>query len=290
MSDHFALPPGPVAIQVSGGRTSAYMLRRILDTYGGILPADCHVLFQNTGREMPETLDFVQAISDRWSVPVTWLEYRRGKPGYEVVGHNSASRDGAPFEALIRARKYLPNQAQRFCTQELKIRPSIRYLRDGLGWKRWHAVVGIRADEAHRATRTTADRERFTPVYPLVQAGITKRDVAAFWYAQPFDLGLANINGKTPLGNCDGCFLKSEVSRARLCRDHPDRAEWWDRMEVITTATAKGDAARFDKRIAWRELRDFADRQPEWAFDDQGGVFCDSSLGGCFDDVAEAAE
>jgi len=55
---HYLLPAGNVAIAFSGGRTSAYMLHQILEANGG-LPDRCVVSFQNTGREMPETLGFV---------------------------------------------------------------------------------------------------------------------------------------------------------------------------------------------------------------------------------------
>ena len=66
---HYVLPEGNVQIAFSGGRTSAYMLHHILEANGG-LPDRANVVFANTGREMPETLDFVQECSDRWSVPI----------------------------------------------------------------------------------------------------------------------------------------------------------------------------------------------------------------------------
>ena len=50
--------PRPAVISVSGGRTSACMLRHILDAHGGRLPDDIAVVFANTGMERPETLDF----------------------------------------------------------------------------------------------------------------------------------------------------------------------------------------------------------------------------------------
>ena len=62
-------------LNVSGGRSSAFMLRKVLDAHGGTLPARCEAIFANTGKERLETLDFVQAFADRWGVPVTWLEY-----------------------------------------------------------------------------------------------------------------------------------------------------------------------------------------------------------------------
>lgn len=127
MNDPYALPDGNVQISFSGGRTSAYMLHQIAASNGGI-PDRCKVVFANTGREMPQTLDFVQEVGDRWSIPIVWVESINQNPGFNVVSHNSASRDGEPFEELIRKRKYLPNQQARFCTSDLKIKPSARYL------------------------------------------------------------------------------------------------------------------------------------------------------------------
>lgn len=65
---------GPAVISFSGGRTSAYMLHRILER--GLEP-DVHILFCNTGREDDRTLDFVNACSRATQVPIHWLEYRR---------------------------------------------------------------------------------------------------------------------------------------------------------------------------------------------------------------------
>ena len=50
--------PRPAVISFSGGRTSAFMLRHIVDAYGGRLPDSVSVIFANTGLERPETLEF----------------------------------------------------------------------------------------------------------------------------------------------------------------------------------------------------------------------------------------
>lgn len=50
---------GPALISFSGGRTSGYMLRHILDAHDGTLPDDVVVTFANTGKEREETLRFV---------------------------------------------------------------------------------------------------------------------------------------------------------------------------------------------------------------------------------------
>lgn len=276
MREHFVLPPGKVQISFSGGRTSAFMLYQILEANGGIPEERCEVIFCNTGREMPQTLDFVAEAGRRWGVAITWLEWRPAKPLFEVVGYQGASRNGEPFETLIEKRRYLPNQAQRFCTEELKVLTAKRYLRS-LGWDRWTNCIGIRADEAHRAGGGKQDRwERW---HPLVAAGVTKRVVSEFWRRQPFDLQLPNVNGSCWLGNCDGCFLKSEASLAALIRDFPDRAAWWEQMEAKIPPT-RGRALTFSKRYSRRELREFIERQGDWLFSTEGAL-CQASDGEC---------
>lgn len=270
-SQHYRLPEGNVAIAFSGGRTSAYMLHQILEANGD-LPERVVVSFQNTGREMPETLDFVQECSDRWGVKVVWLEYRPHKPLYEVVSHNSASRNGEPFTALIQKRKYLPNNQMRFCTIEMKILAARRYARS-LGWDEWTVARGIRADEAHRATQT--DDKRITNWHPLNDAGVSKREILDWWSRQPFDLRVPEGRG-----NCDGCFLKSEANLAALARDYPERHQWWQEMEDMASDWTLGNGAKFRKEYSRRELRWMVDNQGDWIFDAEGAL-CQADDGEC---------
>lgn len=234
MSDPFAIA-GPAIVSVSGGRTSGYMLWRILQAHGGTLPADVRAVFANTGREMPATLDFVHAMAAHWGVRITWLEFLwRRHDGYEVVSHNSASRSGEPFERFLANASALPNPVQRSCTAELKIRTIKRWAMRELGWTRWSNIVGIRADEPTRVeNHRKPTKERWTRAIPLADAGVTVGEVAAFWRAQPFDLGLA---GKWE-GNCDGCFLKSRAAVQRMQHDYPERMAWWASMEAIPRGT-----------------------------------------------------
>lgn len=273
----YILPDGNVQIAFSGGRTSAYMLHQIIEANGG-LPDRVEVTFQNTGREMPQTLDFVAEVGRRWQVSITWLEYRPDAPRFEIVGYQGASRNGEPFEALIRKRRFLPNQQSRFCTIELKVLTAKRYLRS-LGWERWTNCVGLRADEPHRLNKP-APRDRWTVWTPLADAGVSKRDVAAFWRAQPFDLQLPNVRGNCWLGNCDGCFLKSEAHVASLARDFPDRHAWWEDMELLASTLTSGTAAAFSKRYTRAEIRHFVEMQGDWIFDAEGAL-CQADGGEC---------
>lgn len=277
---HYALLAGNVQISFSGGRTSGYMLHQILEANGG-LPDRAAVVFANTGREMPQTLDFVQEVSDRWAVPVTWVEYAPGESGkrFKTVSHDSADRVGGPFEALIRRKKYLPNQQTRFCTSELKVRPARDYLR-GVGWEYWSAAIGIRYDEPLRYKKNPNPKERWTRWLPLVSAEVGKSHVAAFWRAQPFDLRLPNINGNAALGNCDGCFLKSEAHVAMLARDFPARHAWWEEMEALAQKLTSGTGGQFSKRYTRAELRAFVERQGDWIFETDDAL-CQQNEGEC---------
>lgn len=280
----FILPEGNVQISFSGGRTSAYMLYQILAVNGRIDPNRVQVVFCNTGREMPATLDFVRECGDRWGVNIVWIERRdheNPRQRFETVSHSSASRNGEPFEALIRRRKYLPNQQSRFCTSELKVRPAKEYL-VSLGWDNWQSAIGIRADEQRRINRNPT-KERWQRWYPLADAKVTRHDVVDFWRGQPFDLGLGVVNGNSALGNCDGCFLKSEAHQAMLARDFPERHVWWEEMEQLAgSLTSNPNGARFRASYTKKELRDFVERQGDWIFDDEDAL-CQADGGECME-------
>jgi hypothetical protein len=229
---------GPAIVSFSGGRTSGYMLWRILDAHGGTLPDGVHVVFANTGREMPATLDFVAECSSRWGVRIVWLEYTPDAPGYVEVSHNSASRAGEPFAALIARKSYLPNPVARFCTQELKIKPMMKWA-GAQDWAQWTNVVGLRYDEGHRVLKAIANSEKapYQIAAPLASAKVRKEDVLAWWPTQPFDLRLAGPHE----GNCDGCFLKGRGALVKMLRDHPERMAWWAEQEAARAASFRSD-------------------------------------------------
>ena len=103
--------PKPAVISFSGGRTSAYLLKRIVDAYGGRLPDGVFVAFSNTGMERPETLDFVDICGREWGVSIHWLEFLWDAPHRtRIVDHATASRNGEPYAALIDRKGFLPSQ------------------------------------------------------------------------------------------------------------------------------------------------------------------------------------
>ena len=262
----------PTCISFSGGRTSAYMLWRVIQSGGGQLPCQAIVCFANTGKEDEATLKFVQDCSEQWNVEIHWVEFQDADPAFKRVTFETASRDGEPFEALIRKRNYLPNPVTRFCTAELKIRTIHKYLKS-LGWEHNETMdwVGMRADEQRRAAKI-ADKSRI----PLVTAGITKSDISEFWKAQPFDLGLPNMNGVTMHGNCDLCFLKGGAQVLSLIAENPKRAIWWAKMEALALALASkpsGAVFRSD-RPSYAQMAAFAVDQRDMFDPNEESIAC----------------
>ncbi len=250
MSDPYRIK-GPALISFSGGRTSAYMLHQIVQAHGGTLPDDVRVTFANTGKEMPQTIDFVRECGEQFGVEIVWLEYRdhpEHSQRWHQVTPGTASRDGEPFDAMIARKKYLPNVMARFCTTELKIKP-MRDFAKSLGWDHWTNVVGLRADERYRVAsiKAGAVSERWEVETPLARSGITKHDISAFWAARNWGLRLDTVKDQTPEGNCDLCFLKGEATLAGIMRKRPGVETWWVEKERQTGGT-------FSKRFSYAAL------------------------------------
>lgn len=240
----------PIIVSFSGGRTSAYMLRLLLDNYPN---ADLRVVFANTGKERQETLDFVQACSERWQVPVTWLEAvvypeKGTRTGYRVVDYATASRNGEPFEATI-AKYGIPNNSFPHCSRELKTQPISAWIKDTFQGAPFQMALGIRADEAHREGEWW---------YPLIEWNVTKTQVRAFWRAQPFDLGLKDYEG-----NCDLCWKKGHNKNLTLLEERPELGAWWAEMErKYGHVTPSDEDRRQTKKTAALPLLDTLDGVP----------------------------
>ncbi len=277
MSDPFKITE-PTVISFSGGRTSAYLLWRVLQSNGG-LPSEAVVCFANTGKEDEATLEFVDRCSREWNVPIVWLEYEwkeDAKTRWKTVTFETASRNGEPFEAAIRSRRYLPNPVTRFCTTVLKIRPFAQYL-STLG-DSWVQMVGIRADEQRRVAkiRSRPKEEGFDRVMPLADAGVTKDDVGNFWRNNSFDLGLPNMNGVTMHGNCDLCYLKGGSQILSLIQEKPERAIWWAKMETMVSEMVdkKSGAVFRSDRPSYAEMMKFTQDQKPLFTDETIPCFC----------------
>lgn len=262
----------PTVISFSGGRTSAYMVWRVIQSNNG-LPDDAIVCFANTGKEDEATLEFVRDCQTNWGIEIHWLEYQSEKPKYKKVTFDTASRNGEPFEAMINDKKMLPNNFMRFCTLELKINTIRRYLKGiGLDIDDDQHLVGIRADEPRRVAKVGLS------MCPLAQDGITSNDIGAFWESNNFDLNLPKV-GQNKLSNCDLCFMKGDATLVSLIQDKPSRADWWMKMEKqakeLLTAKHKTFTPSFRKnQTSYQEMVKFEKNQGKLFSDDSIPCFC----------------
>lgn len=237
----------------SGGRTSAFLAKYMKEHPHY---KNCIFVFMNTGKEREETLQFADKCDKEFGLNLVYLEAlvnnEKGKgTTYKIVDFETASRNGEPFEAML--KKYpLPNNMASNCTRELKQRPIDSYLRDNYKDFDIIKVVGIRADEAHRKS-VNAEIEKV--IYPLCdEVKIDSRFVRNWWEKQSFDLGLKDYQG-----NCDLCFKKSLKKRLTIIKENPDSAKWWLEMEQKYSSE---EIPRFDLRTnkSIEELVEMAQR------------------------------
>jgi hypothetical protein len=245
-----------ISISFSGGKTSAYMLAMILDAKRrGEIEQEIKVTFCNTGLEHEETLRFVERCDNHFQANVVWLETavthgERVGVGYRVVDFKTASRNGEPFEDYI--KKYgVPNASYPQCNSRLKVEVMAAFRRD-VGWSKENSstAIGIRADEMDRIRWESMATDGI--FYPCLDAGISKRDVAAYWATMPF-----NLNIPEHYGNCVTCWKKSDRKLLTIAKENPAAFDFMDRMERLYgfAGGARRDGKEKERRVFFRKHR-----------------------------------
>lgn len=218
-------------VSFSGGETSALMTRLLLTEYQDKYD-DVAVVFANTGQENEATLEFVFWCDTLYDFNVTWVEAevyfnKRKAPGHKKVNFFTASRDGRPFEDVI--RKYgIPNMRFPSCTRDLKLNPIRSYIEKEKKWEKgsYDVAIGIRADEPSRRSSTARENNI---VYPLLDwHPLTKPQVNDFWNKNSFRLNLAGYQG-----NCKWCWKKSMRKHLTIMDDDPTIFDFPERMENL---------------------------------------------------------
>jgi hypothetical protein len=219
----------PILISFSGGRTSGFMAQFLMN-HPSFKDREKVVVFANTGKEFQQTLDFVNECDKRWGLNTVWLEARvNPEKGvgttFNIVSHETAARNGEPFEAVI--SKYgIPNKQYPHCTRDLKQMPIKKYMQY-LGYKEWITAVGIRADEPHRINRGS-DTNFINPFFPLADViKVDEQFIRDWWSRQEFDLELKDYQS-----NCDLCWKKSKRKRLTLLSEDTMTGDWWLMMEI----------------------------------------------------------
>lgn len=216
-----------MTISFSGGRTSGFMTKYLLDNYSD--KYEFQVVFANTGCEHPKTLEFINNCDKHFGFNTTWVEAvvnpQKGKgTTHKIVTFETAARNGEPYEEVT--KKYgISNKVFQICNRELKLSAMRSYLRS-IGWKKgeYYTAIGIRDDETRRVSKN-ADAGKI--IYPLVDLLPTdKIDVLNWWSEQPFDLEILEHQG-----NCTWCWKKSLKKHMMLIEENPEFFDFPRRME-----------------------------------------------------------
>lgn len=270
-----------LALSFSGGETSAYMLlwakKHLFPQYD-----EWVVTFANTGQENEQTLEFVDRVQNYADVPVVWVEAvvhhdsRKGST-HKVVDFKTASRNGEPFEEVI--KKYgIPNHTFQPCTRELKTNPMESYRRS-LGWTlgTYQTAIGIRADEPQRIRPDAASKNI---IYPLAHMHrVSKKHINAFWESMPFRLELTGYQG-----NCKWCWKKTLRKHLTIITETPEAYEFPERMENMYAFNGARNDGDTDPRRFFRrnrtvqDLRDLAARGEFEMFHDDARIYPEPDL------------
>ena len=143
------------------------------------------VIFADTGDEKPGTYEYIE----------TYLKPYCRQHG--IAWHTVRNPNGLSISDYSLERHVMPIMARRWCTNDFKLRPILKKLRE-LGATRRKPIdvmVGIAADESHRVDRNAyIDKPKYQhKVYPLLDHGIDRKKcyeiIAAHGWGPPVKSG-----------------------------------------------------------------------------------------------------
>jgi len=267
-----------LVISFSGGRTSAYMAKRLFDDP---VAENQYFVFMNTGAEDERTLEFINKCDKEWELNLIWIEAlvnpEKGKrTNYRIVDFDSASRQCEPFYDVI--KKYgIPNNSYPHCNRELKLHPFNSWLADTCPDA--HRAIGIRLDEIDRMA---ANMDKMKIIYPLISRWPTmKAEILSWWEKQSFNLDIPEH-----YGNCVTCWKKSDRKLLTLDKNDPILFSHFQEMELI--ASDLGSNAPNNSGVFFRKHRSTEDilRESEEqfnAFEDKYFNYISDVSNGCSD-------
>ena len=183
-------------LSLSGGKDSAalaiYMRDRI---------PDMEYVFSDTGKELPETYEYLERIEDYLGRDVNRLNSELSfDHWYDVYGG------------------MIPSNHRRWCTKMLKLKPFEAFV----GNDPVMNYVGLRADE--NRTGYISHKPNITPVYPFQQDGLKLADIEEILLSSGVGMPPYTAWGRSRSG-CFFCFYQQKIEWVRLKERHPDLFE-----------------------------------------------------------------
>lgn len=189
-------------LNLSGGKDSAALAIYLRDC----MP-DLEYVFCDTKKELPETYEYLNHLEAYLGQRIVRLD--NGGRGFD---HHLALRRG-----------FLPSPWNRWCTEELKIKPLEGYV----GGDQVLSYVALRADEDRQGYIST--KPNIEPVFPFKEDGITLDDVLRI--LDRSGLGLPRYYQWRSRSGCFFCFFQRKVEWVGLLENHPELFEEARRYE-----------------------------------------------------------
>lgn len=200
---------------LSGGKDSAALAIYMRDRV-----PEMEYFFCDTGRELPETYEYLQR-----------LETVLGKP----IEKLNADRDFDHWLWVFGGA--LPSPQMRWCTKNLKIKPFEAWIGDDAVC----TYIGIRADEDRDGyiSRKPAVSARF----PFKEDGLVKDDILAI--LDEAGVGLPKYYEWRSRSGCFFCFFQRKYEWVKLADEHP---------ELFQRAVEYEDKVKFEAQASGRQF------------------------------------
>lgn len=251
-------------IGISGGKDSGALLIWMVNE-SGIPHEQLRATFCDTGNEIDETYNQVRLLSER-VFPVEWL-----KPELD-------------FYELARKKKRFPSTKARFCTQDLKMKPTKAYIDRLIGDYEVIGVSGVRADESRERALLPEWGDPMESYFGIVEwrplLKWTIVEVVAIHKKYGIPMNELYAKGAKRVG-CFPCIMSRKSEIRNIVRNYPERIdyirerEWFDengnprsffpRKKVppefrsTPTTTKSGEilnVAMIDDVVAWSQTKD----------------------------------
>jgi 3'-phosphoadenosine 5'-phosphosulfate sulfotransferase (PAPS reductase)/FAD synthetase len=210
-------------LSLSGGKDSAALAVYMRDRV-----PDMEYVFHDSGKELPETYDYL----DR-------LQAILGKP---II--RSSSRDSFDHWLTVYG-DMIPSNHRRWCTKMLKLKPFEAYVGDDPVFN----YVGLRADEDREGY--ISHKPNITSVYPFRDDGLVRTDILRILEESGLGLPPYMRWGRTRSG-CFFCFYQQRIEWVRLKEMHPDLFE--QAKEYEERSLAQGDPFHWNANESLAEL------------------------------------
>jgi len=178
-------------LSISGGKDSAalaiYMRNKV---------PEMEYLFYDTGKELPETYEYLNRIESYLGKPIVRLNSEYDFDHWlDIFGG------------------FLPSARTRWCTRLLKLRPFEHYCGDSVVY----SYIGIRADEDREGYIST--KPNIKPIYPFKEDGLSYPDIVKI--LNEAGIGLPSYMSWRSRSGCYFCFFQQKIEWVGLFENHP---------------------------------------------------------------------